>query len=50
MKIKVIEKSYQEVLKEPAKKNYKPIKTNHLFRYLLKLVSKKDLNKTNFKC
>lgn len=50
MKIKVIEKSYQEVLKEPAKKNYKPIKTNYLFRYLLKLVSKKDLNKTNFKC
>ena len=50
MKIKIIKKSYDEVLKIKKKKHHRPKKPDLLFRTLLKLVSQPDLKKVNFKC
>ena len=50
MKIKVTEKSLEEVLALPRRKHQRPIKPNIFFRTLLKLVSLPDLLKTHFKC
>jgi hypothetical protein len=50
MKIKVVKKDYEEVLKIPRQRHIKPRKPSILFRTLLKLVSYPDLKKTNFKC
>ena len=49
MKIKVIEKSYDEVQSIKRKKHKKPIRPNMFFRTLLKLVSVPDLMKTHFR-
>ena len=48
MKIKTIEKSYEEVIALPPKKQPKPKKPNIFFRTLLKLVSLPDLIATRF--
>ena len=48
MKIKVIEKSYAEVMQLERPKHRKPIKPNIFFRTLLKLVSLPDLMATHF--
>lgn len=50
MKIKVIEKSYEEVLKIEKEKHERPCKPNIFFRTLLKLVSLPDIIKSGFKC
>lgn len=50
MKLKVTEKSYEEVLALPKQKHKKPKNPNMLFRTLLKIVSLPDLLKTHFKC
>ena len=49
MKIKMIEKSYGEVLAMKRQKHEKPIRPNIFFRSLLKLVSVPDLISTHFK-
>lgn len=48
MKIKVIEKSYDEVMSIERSKHVKPIRPNIFFRSLLKLVSLPDLIATHF--
>ena len=48
MKIKVIDKSYDEVMAIPRRKHKKPIKPSILFRTLLKLVSAPELKRVNF--
>ncbi len=48
MKLKTIEKSYEEVLALPKKKHKKPLKPNLFFRTVLKTVSLPDLLKTRF--
>lgn len=48
MKIKVIEKSYDEVMALKKQKHKKPIKPSLFFRTLLKLVSVPDLTATHF--
>ena len=50
MKIKVVKKDFDEVMKIPRPRHIKPRKPSILFRTLLKLVSYPDLKKTNFKC
>ncbi len=53
MKIKLIEKSYSDVMREhreKACKHQKPIRPNMFFRTLMKLVSLPDLIATGFKC
>ncbi len=50
MKIKVIQKDYDEVMKLPRPRHIRPRKPGILLRTLLKLVSYPDLKKTNFKC
>ncbi|MBQ8322070.1 MAG: 1-acyl-sn-glycerol-3-phosphate acyltransferase [Clostridia bacterium] len=50
MKIKVTEKSYEEVVAIPREKHKRPIKPNIFFRTLLKLVSLPDIIATHFKC
>lgn len=49
MKIKVIEKSYAEVMAQKREKHKKPVKPNLFFRTLMRLVSAPDLHKTHFK-
>ena len=51
MKIKVIEKSYDEVmrLKSRRKRHRRPIKPNIFFRTLMKVVAAPDLKNANFK-
>ena len=49
MKIKVTEKSYQEVMALPKRKHQKPIRPNIFWRTLLKVVSAPALIKTGFK-
>lgn len=49
MKIKVIEKSYDEVMKIPRAKHKKPRRPNLFFRTLMRAVSAPDLKKANFK-
>lgn len=50
MKIKVTEKSYEQVLALPREEHRKPIKPSIFFRTLLKLLSAADLKATNFHC
>ncbi|MBE6644953.1 MAG: 1-acyl-sn-glycerol-3-phosphate acyltransferase [Ruminococcaceae bacterium] len=50
MKIKVIDKSYKEVVSKEHRKHKRPIKPNMFFRILMKLVSLPDMIKTKFKC
>lgn len=48
MKIKIIDKSYNDVVSIPKKKNKKPLRPNLFFRTLMRLVSIPDLKKTKF--
>ncbi|MBQ9801854.1 MAG: 1-acyl-sn-glycerol-3-phosphate acyltransferase [Clostridia bacterium] len=50
MKIKIKEKSYEEVLALPAHAHKKPLKQNLFWRTLLRAVSTPDLLATRFKC
>lgn len=50
MKIKVVDKSYDQVLALPREEHRKPLKPSILFRTLLKLLSAADLKATNFHC
>ena len=50
MKIRVAEKSYEEVIAMETAKHRKPKKPNVLFRTLLKIVSTPDLLATKFTC
>lgn len=50
MKIKVTDKSYEQVLALPREEHRKPIKPSIFFRTLLKLLSAADLKATNFHC
>lgn len=50
MKIKVTDKSYEQVLALPLEEHRKPIKPSIFFRTLLKLLSAADLKATNFHC
>ena len=50
MKIKVIKKSYDDVMNIKRMRHSKPKKPNILFRTLLKIVSLPDIVKTRFKC
>ena len=49
MKIKVTDKSYDEVINIPHKKHKRPIRPNIFWRTLMRVVSSFDLKKTNFK-
>lgn len=48
MKIKIVNKSYDEVLALPKAKHYKPIRQHVIFRKLIQLLSCIDLWKTRF--
>ncbi|MBQ8804524.1 MAG: 1-acyl-sn-glycerol-3-phosphate acyltransferase [Tyzzerella sp.] len=48
MKIKIVDKSYDEVLAMPKAKHHKPIKQHVIFRKLIQLLSCVDLWKTRF--
>ena len=50
MKIKIIKKSYSDVISSSPKKRFVPKKPDVFFRSLLKLVSLPDLMVTHFKC
>ena len=50
MKIKVTDKSYEEVMALPREAHKKPLKPSLFFRTLLKLLSAADLKATNFHC
>ncbi len=50
MKIKIRNKSYEEVLAITPKKNKKPKRPNILFRTVMKTVALPDLMATHFKC
>lgn len=50
MKIKIREKSYDEVLALPARHHKKPLKQGLLWRTLLRVVSAPDLIATHFSC
>lgn len=50
MKIKVTEKTYEEVMALPRAEHRKPLKPSIFFRTLLKLLSTTDLKATNFHC
>ena len=50
MKIKVTDKSYEQVMALPREGHRKPLKPSILFRALLKLLSAADLKATNFHC
>ena len=50
MKIKVTDKSYEEVIALPREEHRKPLKPSIFFRTLLKLLSSADLKATNFHC
>lgn len=50
MKIRVVNKRYEDVLAMPKMKHYKPMKQHILFRWLLKALSYFDLRATDFKC
>ena len=50
MKIKVTDKSYEEVMALPREEHRKPLKPSIFFRTLLKLLSSADLKATNFQC
>ena len=48
MKIKVINKKYEDVIAMPKEKHYKPMKQHIFFRWLMKTLSSFDLRATNF--
>ena len=50
MKIKVTDKSYEEVMALPRAEHRKPLRPSIFFRTLLKLLSSADLKATNFHC
>ena len=50
MKIKVIDKSYEDVLALPQKPHQKPLRQSILFRWLLYILSAFELKKTHFTC
>lgn len=50
MKIKVKEKSYEEVLAMRVEPHRQPLRPPMLFRVLLRQLSAADLKKTHFKC
>lgn len=50
MKIKIVNKKYEDVLVIPKAKRCKPMKQHMFFRALLKIVSSFDLWATHFKC
>lgn len=50
MKIRTVEKSYEEVLAMTPQKHKKPLRTNLFFRVLLKTVSAPDLLSVGFRC
>ena len=50
MKIKVVNKKYEEVLALPKEKRHKPMKQHMLFRIILRIASSFDLWGTHFKC
>lgn len=50
MKIKVVNKKYEEVLALPKAKRHKPMKQHMLFRIILRIASSFDLWGTHFKC
>ena len=50
MKIKIVNKSYEDVLALPKAKRHKPMKQSMFFRVLLRIVSSFDLWATHFKC
>lgn len=50
MKIKIIKKTYEEVVALPQKPRKKPQRPNVFFRTLVRLLSCKDLIPTGFKC
>lgn len=50
MKIKLIKKSYDEVIATPPQKRKKPIKPNILWRTLMKIAGLPDLIAVRFKC
>ena len=50
MKIKVTDKSYEEVMALPREEHRKPLKPSIFFRTLLKLLSSADLKATNLHC
>lgn len=49
MKIKVVNKTYEEVMAMPKEKHFKPLKQHAFFRFLMKTLSTFDLKATNFK-
>lgn len=49
MKIKIIDKTYEEVMSLPRKKHSKPVRPSLFFRTLMKVISMPDLRKTHFK-
>ena len=50
MKIKVINKKYEEVLALPKAKRFKPMKQHMFFRLILRIASSFDLWATHFQC
>jgi len=50
LKIKTMEKSYDEVMALPRPKHEKPLRPNIFFRTLMKLVSDPELKKVKFTC
>lgn len=50
MKIKVKERDISDVLNIPKEAHIKPKRQSFLMRYLLKLLSEKELKEVNFKC
>jgi len=50
MKIKVREKSFDEVMALPRKKHKRPKRPNIFFKTLMKVAALPDLKKTHFKC
>ncbi len=50
MKIKVANKSYEDVMALPKEKHKKPKKINWFFRNVIRLVSIPDIKKHHFKC
>lgn len=50
MKIKICEKTYEEVMAIPAFPHTKPVKQALFFRWLMKALSAAELKKVNFSC
>ena len=50
MKIKVVNKKYEEVLALPRMKRRKPMKQSMFFRIILRIASSFDLREAHFKC